>query len=537
MTLWTKIAKNELRIRTSKFRNHRMLFFIFLYSFMFFWAFVFIPYLFQQFMPTLAGVEELAPYLIPAIAIIIEFAMMVLFIVILMYPLNNIYRKTEIGFKEILLSSPVTAGDIFLGEFMGKLPVLSSVVLGFAPMVIGLLNPIVSLTLVQAIVIYISIFGLLFFANLIGTIIMCWIEHKITQSKKARDLAKVLLWLLSIGMVIMIYSLQFGFQFIMENPDLKNYLMWYPALWFSNIILFIFDPALLDTYILNIWMSVALAALIPLLILYISYKKADVFYTLEGGVEKTNTIIEKENIFYKFNRRILGNKWGGLVITQFKEFLRKKENIMKLVYVTGFTCVYGLVFSFSVGQVPQDFISGSFKVLMAVFMGGMLYGLQLGSYIFVGSKDLLWVYKRSPRNVEAMVYSYIFAMLILNIMMSIGITIFFTIIFEFDFIYIIVFFLAYLCYGILVLCEAIGIQGFSPSFEEKGKNMGMNIFKLLIIQMGVFIGFIFLMVWVSETFVNPIFGDFLSLVLFLSIHFAISIPLFIFGIKHLKKIE
>ena len=162
MALWAKIAKNELRIRTSKFRNHRTLFFIFLYSFMFFWAFIFIPYLFQQFMPALAGMEDLAPFIIPAIAIIIEFAMMVLFIVILMYPLNNIYRKTEIGFKEILLSSPVTAGDIFLGEFMGKLPVLSSVVLVIAPMVIGLLNPIVRLTLVQAIVIYICIFGLLF---------------------------------------------------------------------------------------------------------------------------------------------------------------------------------------------------------------------------------------------------------------------------------------------------------------------------------------------------------------------------------------
>jgi hypothetical protein len=502
-----------------------------------FWAFVFIPWLFDLFMPAVAELAQIEAFIIPSIAIIIEFAMMVLFIVILMYPLNNIYRKTEIGFKEILLSSPVTAGDIFLGEFMGKLPVLSSVVLAFAPIVIGLLNPIVNLTIIQVIVIYICIFGVLFFANLVGTIIMCWIEHKIAQSAKARDLAKALLMLLSIGMVILIYGLQFGFRFIMENPETKNYLIWYPALWFSNIILFIFDPALLDTYILNIWMSVALAALIPLLILYISYKKADAFYTLEGGVEKFNSIIEKEAAFYKLNRRIIGAKWEGLVITQFKEFLRKKENIMKLVYLTGLTCVYGLVFSFSVGQAQQDFIAGGFKVLMVVFMGGMLYGLMLGSYIFVGSKDLLWVYKRSPRNVEAMVYSYIFAMLILNIMMSIGITIFFMIIFEYDTVYTIVFFIAYLSYGIMVLCEAIGIQSFSPSFEEKGKNMGMNMFKLMSIQMGVFMGFIFLMVRISETFPDPLFGDFLPLILFTSIHLAISVPLFLFGIKALKKIE
>jgi len=537
VALWTKIAKNELRTRTSKFRNHRTLFFVFLYGILLFWAFAFIPWLFDLFMPAVAEIAFLEPFIIPAIAMIIESIMMILFIMIMMYPLNNIYRKTEIGFKEILLSSPVTAGDIFLGEFMGKLPVLSSVVLGFAPIVIGLLNPIVNLTLVQTIVIYVCIFGLLFFANLIGTIIMCWIEHKITQSEKARDLAKALLMLLSTGMVIMIYAVQFGFQFIMENPESKNYLLWYPALWFSNIILFIFDPALLDTYILNIWMSVALAVLIPLLVLYISYKKADAFYTLEGGVEKFNAVIEKEGTFYKFNRRITGGKWEGLIITQFKVFLRKKENIMKVVYLIGITCVYGLVFSFSVGNAAQDFISGSFKVLMVVFMGGMLYGMMLGSYIFVGSKDLLWVYKRSPRGIGSMVYSYIFAMLILNIMMSIGITIFFTIIFEFEMVTTIVFFIAYLSYGIIVLCEAIGIQGFSPSFEEKGKNMGMNIFKLMSIQMGVFMGFMFLYIWFSENIPNPIFGELTPIILFVSIHLPISVPLFILGIKHLKKIE
>ena len=537
MALWTKIAKNELRTRTHKFRNHRKLFFVCLYSLLIFWAFVVIPWLFDFFMPEVAELAQVEQFIIPVIAMIIEYALMIFFIVILMYPLNNIYRKSEIGFKEVLLSSPVTAGDIFVGEFMGKLPLLSAAVLAFTPIVVGLLNPIVNLTLVQVVVIYMCVFGGVFLATLIGTILMCWIEHKIAQSEKARDLAKALLMLLAIGMVILIYSVQFGYQFIIENPELKNYLMWYPALWFSNIILYVFDPVLLDTYILNEWMSMALAVLIPILLLYFSYKKADKFYTLEGGVEKFNAVIKEEGAFYKIIRGIIGAKWKGLVITQFKEFLRKKENIMKLVYLTGLTCVYGLVFSFSVSQAQQTFISGAFKVLMVVFMGGMLYGLMLGSYIFVGSKDLLWVYKRSPRGIGSMVYSYIFSLLILNIMIAVGVTTFFTFLFEFDLVNVIVFFIAYLSYGMMVLIEAIGIQSFSPSFEEKGKNMGMNMFKLMSIQMGVFMGFMFLMIWISETFPNPIFGDFLPLILFLSIHLVISVPLFIFGIKSLKKIE
>ena len=537
MVLWTKIAKNELRLRTHKYRNHRKLFFVFLYSILIFWAFVFIPWLFDLFMPQVAELAQFEQFVISAIAMIIEYTLMILFIVILMYPLNNIYRQTEIGFKEILISSPVSAGDIFIGEFMGKIPLLSATVLVFAPIVIGLLNPMVNLTLAQVIVIYACIFGIVFLATLIGTILMSGIEHKIAQSEKARDLAKALLMLLAIGMVILIYSVQFGFQFIMENPELKNYLMWYPALWFSNVILYIFDPRLLDTYILNAGMSMALAALIPVLLLYISYKKADKFYTLEGGVEKFNSIIEKEGSFYKMIRRLIGAKWRGLIFTQYKEFLRKKENIMKLTYLAGLTCVYGVVFSFSVSQAQQAFISGPFKVLAVVFMGGMLFGLMLGSYIFVGSKDLLWVYKRSPRGIGSMVYSYIFSMLIINILITAGVTTFFTILFEFDLAYLIVFSMSYLSYGVMVLIEAIGIQGFSPSFEEKGKKMGANMFKLMSIQMGVFMGFMFLMIWISETFPNPIFGEFLPLILFQSFHVVISIPLFILGIKHLKKIE
>jgi len=489
-------------------------------------------------MPQIAELEGFEQYIVPTIGMLIEYFMMIIFVIVLMYPLNNIYKQQEIGYKELLLASPVTAGDIFLGEFIGKLPMLSTAVMIFTPIVVGMVNPLVNLTALQIGVIYLCVFGMVFFATLVGTIIMCWIEHKIAQSEKARDIAKALLMLLGIAMVALIYGLQFGFQYIMEHPESKNFLFWYPPLWFSNVILHILDPALLDTYFLNVWISMVLAVMIPLFVLYISYKKADSFYTLEGGVEKFNTIIEKEAGFYKVTRKVIGKKWEGLVITQFKEFLRKKENITKLVYLTGLTCVYGLIFSFSMQEAAAEAaMEGGFKILMIVFMGGMLYGLMLGSFIFVGSKDLLWVYKRSPRNVESMVYSYIFAMLILNIMMATGVTIFFTILFEFDVVSVIVFFASYLGYGVMVLLEAIGVQGFNPSFEEKGKRMGMNMFKLMSIQMGVFMGFIFLMVWLTDTMELNMFSGLAPTLLFIFIHSAISIPLFFMGVRHLKKIE
>ncbi|GAI50962.1 unnamed protein product, partial [marine sediment metagenome] len=44
-SLWKPIAKNEIRIRTSGVRNHRILFFAALYSLLLLWAFIVAPLL------------------------------------------------------------------------------------------------------------------------------------------------------------------------------------------------------------------------------------------------------------------------------------------------------------------------------------------------------------------------------------------------------------------------------------------------------------------------------------------------------------
>jgi hypothetical protein len=186
--LWRVIAKNEIKLRTSKFRNHRKLFFIALYSLLILWAFIAAPFLFDLFIPTLA--IQFSSVFKPVVALIIESVMMMLFLILVMYPLNNVYREIEIGFKETLISTPVRAKDIFLGEFLGKSPIYTMAVLIFAPVVVGLINPLIDLTFVQYITIYGSGFGLVYFASLIGTIIASWFEHKISKSEKARDLGK-----------------------------------------------------------------------------------------------------------------------------------------------------------------------------------------------------------------------------------------------------------------------------------------------------------------------------------------------------------
>lgn len=535
-SLWRIIAKNELKIRTNRFRNHRPLFFVILYSILVIWAFILSPLLFNIFMPTL--VVQI-PGILNGIALIIELGLMAIFLSIFMYPLNNIYRKTEIGYKEILLASPATVGDIFLGEFIGKFPIYLGAVLVITPIVIGLLNPVINLIFIQYLIIYACIFGIVVFATLLGSITAAWLEHKIAKSERAKDLGKVLLFLISIAMVAIIFSMQFLFNFLINNPQLKNWVIFFPSLWFSNILLFFIEPSLVNNYFLNVGTSTILAVIVPFLILFIAYKKAEKFYTVDGSIEKISTSVKKENILYSIMRKLIGHKWEGLIITQFKEFFRKRENLMKIVYLIGIEGMIGFFFSFTLGgsEIIGQFYIKSLIIVFLIFIGGTLYGVMFGSYIFVGSKELLWLYKKSPRNISVLIYSYIFTMLILNLFFTLGLTIFFALFFKFDIIDIIFFFSFYLINSMTVISQAIGIQSINPSFEEKGRVMSTNIITLVLVQMVPFQLLFMVLLLVSPPFTSALFAKLYYLSPLLLISISISLPLLYFGIKKLSKIE
>ncbi|MFW9947721.1 MAG: hypothetical protein ACFFDX_12930 [Candidatus Odinarchaeota archaeon] len=537
MTAWKAIAKTELRRKTSGFRKHRLLLFIVIYTILCIWAFIIAPLIFDLFMPTLA--TSFPGTIFSIVGYLIEFILMMLFLLIIMYPMQNIYRKTEVGYKEMVLASPVRPGDIFIGEFMGKVPIYLIFILAIAPIITGLINPIINLNIVHYIVIYLCVTGHIVFAALLGSILVSWLEHKIARSEKARDLGKVLLFLLAIAMVAIMYTFTYLFEYITSNPQIKNYLMVYPSLWFSNIILYTIQPILISSYILNIWASISLAVFIPLIILYITFKKAHLFFSLETSIEKATTIIEKENKFYKFIRKITRMKWKGLIITQLKEFFRKRENIMKIVYTIGLTLFEGVIFAFLIGDYPNlDIEDISMYMMMSVMIAGMLFSLFLGNYIFVGSKELIWVYKKSPRNIKALIFSYLRMTIIIIFFIGIGLTIFFSLFFQYDIFTAIFFFLFLVIYCLISVSQAIGLQCINPAFEEKGGDMQLTIGILVIINMATIFGSLFLGFQLVGNLNPPpelikvVFS--LPLITFGTLF---AIPLLLFGLKKLNKME
>jgi len=527
--LWLTIAKNEIKLRTSSFRNNRKRFFIFSYLILILWAFIIAPLLFDSFMPTIAA--QNAGIFKPVVALLIESFMMILFLIILMLPLNNVYNKDEKGVKESLVASPVLARDIFLGEFLGKLPLYTFAVLIFAPIVVGMINPIIDLTVIQYIIIYTCAFGLVYFANLIGSLISSWLEHKILKSESARDWGKALIMILTIVMVIMMYAVIFFINEILMNPELKNWLSFYPSLWFSNIILYGIDPLLLNSYILNIWFSIGLAICIPLMILYLSYKKAHVFYSLEGISTKSTSVTKQGRNFYSMINKLAGRKFGGLVIVQMKLFLRKKANLARIAYVLGSVGFMAWFTSSTMDDYKGLILSSSILIVL----GGLVSSIMLGHLIFINTKDIIWVYKKSPRGIKGLVYSYLLNMLVIGIFISLFITILHSLFAKIGLLDAVIFFSLFLAYIPISMLQSIGLQCLNPAFGEKDSNMKSNsIISMLIMQPAIMMPIFFLIFFNPETV--------------LMMRIVMLAPVFIFnilvgtillyiGMKKLNKIE
>jgi hypothetical protein len=529
-SLWKVIAKNEIRVRTSSFRNRRVVTFVVTYGLLLLWAFFGAPFLFDLFMPTLA--IQYASIFKPVVAIIIELVMMALFLMLVMYPLNNVYRESETGFKESLLATPVKSNDIFLGEFLGKFPIYSIAVLIIAPIVVGLINPLINLTFIQYTAIFGSVIGLVYFASLVGSIIASWLEHKISKSERARDLGKALIWIFTIIMVAIMYAAMFFLNQLMAHPQLKNWLAFYPSFWFSNIILYSIDPVLLNTFILNIWINVLLAIGIPLITLYVSYKKAESFYTLESGIEKSSIkMVEHENIFYEMLRKLAGNKWGGLIVMQLKRFFRKKANIGRLAYVVG---LLGFM-SWFISRMADDAFGMLFSLTIMLAIGGGVGSVMLGHLAFVDSKDLIWVYKRSPRGIKGIVYSYLLAMFILNIFIATFITILMSLFAKLEIVVIVMFFIEFLFFSEISMCQAMGLQCISPAFGEKDANMKSNtMISMVLLQPLIFLPIastIFLGISSFELMI--LFSHGITFIYVI----GVGISLLYFGMKKLNKLE
>ncbi|MFX0023677.1 MAG: hypothetical protein ACFE9S_15225 [Candidatus Hermodarchaeota archaeon] len=550
MSLWKIIAKKEIRLKTFRVRRNRRLFFILIYTVLIVWAAFIGPIIFDEILPEV--LKNFSVQFEPLISLILEYSFMMLFVMYTIYPLFLLYRKTEIGIKDTIIASPIKPGDIFTGEFIGQLPFYFLFLLGIGPLGTSLLRQInPEMGFYHFISFYAVTFTLSMFALLVGTILSNWIENRIYKSKKVRELHNWVFVILSFIVISIFYIFHFLFELISNFPDLKVWMLIFPSYWYSNITLYLINPTLVSSYILNIWLNVGLAIVIPLLLFYISYKRANLFYNLERTIEKKSKIIREESKFYNFIAKITPNKWKGLVIIHFKEFLRKRENYAKLIYSTIFIGFIGFFLAISLNQstiilednplgisLILEILQHKFLlVLIIAWIGALIFSVLIGISILIRSKELLFIYKKSPRGIISLIFSYLFVMFIIILFLDISLSIFFAFLFQIDIILILIFFFIFMLYSGEILIEALAIQCFKPLFEERGKDVFFNMYLILIVQIfSLLITLFIVMPFLSPATVASI-GIIYILLSNLGVSGIIAYFMIYLGIKKLNQIE
>lgn len=550
MSLWRIIAKNEIKLKTFRFRKNRTLFFILIYSLFFLWAAYLGPVVFDAILPEI--LKDYTEFYEAIITIVFEYSFMMLFVMYAIYPLFILYRKKEIGIKDIILASPIKPGDIYLGEFVGQIPFYFLFLLAIGPLGTSLsvqINP--NLSFFDYLIFYFSMFMLLIFALLIGTILANLFENKIETSKRLQDLSNWLIVLLSFIVISIFYLFHFLFEFISNHPEFKSWFMFFPSFWYSNIILYLINPSLIEPYIINIWLNVGLSIFIPLLIFYASYKKAYIFYNLERRIEGKAVVSKEENLFYKLLRKYTPHKWSGLIITQFKQFLRKKENYAKLIYILVFIGFIGIFISFSLKGSTLTIEDNPLNrpliieilnhklltILIIGWIGGLIFGILVGISIFANSKEILFIYKKSPRGLNSLIYSYLILILYIELFLDIVLTLFFALFLKVNFFELLIFFIVYLLNSTIIILQATAIQCIKPLFEERGKDVFFNIYLIILLQITSLLITLLITIPNFPPFINLSVGLIIIFLTNMGISSVISSLVFYIGLQKLNNIE
>jgi hypothetical protein len=227
----------------------------------------------------------------------------------------------------------------------------------------------------------------------------------------------------------------------------------------------------------------------------------------------------------------MGKKWGSLTVMQLKRILRKKSNFGRIAYIFG---LIGFMTWF-MSDMADDAEGYILFSTMLIAIGGGIGSMMLGHFAFVDSKDLIWVYKRSPRGLKGLVYSYLMAMLVINIFLATFETIFFSVLANISLVNSVIFFFEFLLFSQIAMCQAMGIQCISPAFGEKDSKMKSNtMISMVLLQPMLFLP-IFLLI-----FLNPDSIEMMRLILQLPVFLYIigtGFLLLYFGMKKLNKIE
>ncbi|MFX1560443.1 MAG: hypothetical protein ACFFBL_07630 [Promethearchaeota archaeon] len=412
---WLAIAKAEFQVLSSSMRRNRKLFIGILYAFALVWATVLAPMIYNAILGALFPMHVLRPMLMVIFPGLMRTVGLFLFLVLLLFPLSYALQEIKIGQWEIFLSNNVRTRDIMAGTFLGKIGLYGLIIVFLAPILVTPFMLAFEVSIIGQLLVYSTVVLLAMGSIWVSNFLTAVVQARLGDSSRGNDIAKALAMVVAIIVIIPMYGLMFFLPTLSELMGMNAFLI-LPSTWFADLISWLaitFNGiGLTGSQILGFSAVLQLDMLITsgLVIAFIlgsvglALGTADRIFTIEAGVRtEVVTTVGKENIILRGVRKINSGPFGSLMVTNFKDFLRKAQNLSKI----GYGLVLAIIMPVIMMAMDIEYLQFKELFMMLIVMMSLIGAMPFAGTGFLESKDQLWIIQSAPSGASRYVKSRI----------------------------------------------------------------------------------------------------------------------------------
>jgi len=395
---WLIVARNEYRIHLSRIRKIRPYFPYLVVGLLA----VYVAFLAPSFVNLFIG--DFFSLFPPgaAIAMIVALVQIILFMIFFYFiilPITYTLKEVQTSQLEIFLAAPIKPGDVLLGEFLGVMPLYTIAVTIIAGFFTAALNPL-GLDLAQTSIIII-IFAVTFFSALwIGTVIAALLRTKLGKTARGKDIGRALALVIALPMIAVMYAIMGGGLLeALADPGMSGMastiLGLLPSSWGAEVIVgFASNPGNVAAVGFQTLTRFSGLIVFFVAILWLGTKAANRAYSLET-VTFVASKAKPDGAFYKTIDQLGGGgSFGALLVSVFKDYSRRLENLSKILYMVGILVLVNLLI-----VRPGD---PEGAMLIPQFILPLLAAFVVGEVTLRG-KEALFIYKKTPSGVARLV--------------------------------------------------------------------------------------------------------------------------------------
>ena len=392
---WLLIAKNEYRLRINRIRQIRSLFPFLVIGLLTVYVAFIAPFIANLFIDDLLAffLSQLALAMVPVLLFMIFFYLAIL-------PITYTLQGMQAGQVEIFLAAPVKPSDVLLGEFLGVMPFYAIFITIIAGFFTAALTPL-GLSLLQIFII-VLIFAIIFLSALwIGTVIAAVIRTRFAKSARGKNIGKALSLVIALPMVAIMYAIiGGGFTEALTDPGTNELtrlaLGFLPSSWGADVILdFAANPANIGLVGFETLIRVTGLVIFFVVSLWLGTKLASRIYSIEPTNFNASKV-KSDGLFYKTIRLLGGGgSFSNLLVSVFKDYTRRLENLSRLVYILGLLALIN-IFLMEESTDPGD------ALIMGIFLFSFLAVLVVGQ-VAMGGKESVFIHKKAPSGIKRLV--------------------------------------------------------------------------------------------------------------------------------------